>query len=619
METSAETKRNNVVKRSSSSTSSSDSEDVAKTLFQKGNEAYERNEYRKAEYAYSRALLHFPHTSLKCTIVSNRCAVRLKAGDLSGAEMDAIEACRLNPCWGKAHYRLGCVLKRKNQFAKAWTHFRKAVDMDSKNAVYRRCMMKVESHMIKSGMSEKLKALKESNMLEPTQQFLPNIDLLRSDLVKCGRIRYSTPGQLKWRKCYAEITKSGTVFVSSDALGTDRCELMKMKDWSVIKQSTKHNRTVNVTGMKQMEQKVKIKLNSHDDFLAWMKAIKSVVTIHMRKSKVAGSESDQRLEEYRKETQAQMSKYVKRIDELSAQVRELREGKPSTSSVSLKECREISTLRERNKRLEREVAELRAQLASSPQSKQRATSRDPQRRSKKSSTSSSNTLRLLTNDEISVARDVFARHDHASIGHLSIQTVASAFHDLGLNPSYDELVQMVSVADVNNDGKVSFDEFAKMLCAVECPLRLSSSLSTGSSMPSSMEAFDYKNIRPATKDELREAQKLFQQIDIKQKGSIDSDELVAILSHLGHFPTSGEIDTMIDLADADAQHLKMEEVAFILAITPRRDEWDEFDKEGSDRPYFKHRTCGKTVYHRLEGVSKDALQKSFPRKMWMGA
>ena len=80
-------------------------ENVAEKVFQKGNEHYQGGDLKKAEMAYSRALLYNPTDALRCTIVSNRCA-GVKLGRFMEAKHDAEEAVRLNFCWGKAYFRL---------------------------------------------------------------------------------------------------------------------------------------------------------------------------------------------------------------------------------------------------------------------------------------------------------------------------------------------------------------------------------------------------------------------------------------------------------------------------------------------------------------------------------
>jgi len=164
------------------SSSSEAKENIAEKVFQKGNEHYTAGDLKKAEMAYSRALLYHPTDALKCTIVSNRCAVRIKLGNLVEAKHDAEETVRLNPCWGKAHFRLGDVYLRMKDLENAWIHLRRSVELDSSNTYFRKNIDRVEDMMEKEGLVEKLKELKNRVTNTSAVQFLPNIDLLSTNL-----------------------------------------------------------------------------------------------------------------------------------------------------------------------------------------------------------------------------------------------------------------------------------------------------------------------------------------------------------------------------------------------------------------------------------------------------
>ena len=229
------------------SSSSEAKENIAEKVFQKGNEHYTAGDLKKAEMAYSRALLYHPTDALKCTIVSNRCAVRIKLGNLVEAKHDAEETVRLNPCWGKAHFRLGDVYLRMKDLENAWIHLRRSVELDSSNTYFRKNIDRVEDMMEKEGLVEKLKELKNRVTNTSAVQFLPNIDLLSTNLAKSGSVRIGDGGFL-WKKKFVEVTQKGKVYMSSDSLGRDRKEALQLKAWSEVRNSTKHSRTIKITG-----------------------------------------------------------------------------------------------------------------------------------------------------------------------------------------------------------------------------------------------------------------------------------------------------------------------------------------------------------------------------------
>lgn len=217
-------------------------ENVAEKVFQKGNEHYQGGDLKKAEMAYSRALLYNPTDALRCTIVSNRCAVRVKLGRFMEAKHDAEEAVRLNPCWGKAYFRLGNVFLCLKDLEKAWIHLRRSVELDSSNTFFRDKLYKLEERMENEDMNDKLKDLKNRFTKSSGVQFLPNIDLLSTNLMKSGSVRIGDGGFL-WKKRFVEVTRKGTVYLSSDSLGRDRKEAIKLMSWSEVRNSSKHSRT----------------------------------------------------------------------------------------------------------------------------------------------------------------------------------------------------------------------------------------------------------------------------------------------------------------------------------------------------------------------------------------
>lgn len=287
-------------------------ENISEKVFQKGNEHYTGGDLKKAEMAYSRALLYSPTDALRCTIVSNRCAVRVKLGNFMEAKHDAEEAVRLNPCWGKAHFRLGNVFLCLKDLEKAWIHLRRSVELDSSNTFFRDKIDKLEERMEEEGMSEKLKDLKKCVSNSSAVQFLPNIDLLSTNLAKSGSVRIGDGGFL-WKKKFVEVTQKGSVYLSSDSLGRDRKESIKLMPWSEVRNSSKHSRTIKITGIRELPHKLKIKLDTHNDFIKWMKALKQVVSVS---SQEKGDEHAKLRESFEDEAQKLAVRYTKTIEEL---------------------------------------------------------------------------------------------------------------------------------------------------------------------------------------------------------------------------------------------------------------------------------------------------------------
>ena len=67
---------------------------------------------------------------------------------------------------------------------KAWIHFRRSVELDSSNTFFRDKLDKLEERMENEDMNDKLKDLKNRFTESSGVQFLPNIDLLSTNLMK---------------------------------------------------------------------------------------------------------------------------------------------------------------------------------------------------------------------------------------------------------------------------------------------------------------------------------------------------------------------------------------------------------------------------------------------------
>ncbi|KAH6637099.1 hypothetical protein F5144DRAFT_629048 [Chaetomium tenue] len=126
----------------------------------------------------------------------------------------------------------------------------------------------------------------------------------------------------------------------------------------------------------------------------------------------------------------------------------------------------------------------------------------------------------LSADQIAQYREVFQIFDKDATGDITADELGEVMRELGLNPSDAELNDLVSEADLNSDGVISFDEFLAL-------------------MSQSVRELD-------TEQELYNAFKVF---DKDGSGTISSDELRNVLKSLGEDLTDEEVDEMIKLAD----------------------------------------------------------------------
>merc|ERR1740133_698736 len=250
-----------------------------------------------------------------------------------------------------------------------------------------------------------------------------------------------------------------------------------------------------------------------------------------------------------------------------------------------------------------------------------------------------------------VARTMFDSFDEDNSGSISSSELLGAMHAMGLRPSAEDLQKMLLAGDTDNDGEIDFEEFVILMANISKleasksdagPTRTRSGAGTGSSDSKAQvgEAKQGTAVRNGTQSrekapavaaaksssvvklskldqqQPKEARTLFDRFDVDRSGSINADELVAVLSHLGHFPTPDELHEMLDVADSDKNgELSFNEFLQMLSLVPRDTEWEEFEDASSGKPYFRHKGSGKVMWNRLEEMStetKQQLQGMFP-------
>merc|ERR1719453_228489 len=87
-------------------------------------------------------------------------------------------------------------------------------------------------------------------------------------------------------------------------------------------------------------------------------------------------------------------------------------------------------------------------------------------------------------------------------------------------------------------------------------------------------------VRRLSAQEIEDARKVFTRFDADNSNSIDKDELAAVMSSMGAYPTADELQAMIDAADTDGNGtVEFEEFLAILSMMPKDEDWEEFEDE----------------------------------------
>jgi len=142
----------------------------------------------------------------------------------------------------------------------------------------------------------------------------------------------------------------------------------------------------------------------------------------------------------------------------------------------------------------------------------------------------------LTEKQISEFKEVFEIFDKDGTGDITAVELGEVMKELGLNPSPEELADIVNEADLNKDGVISFDEFLSL-------------------MSQAVKETDSE----------KELLNAFEVFDKDGSGTISSDELRNVLKSLGENLTDAELDEMLQLADKNGDgQIDYEEFAHIM-------------------------------------------------------
>ncbi|KAJ4764627.1 Calmodulin [Rhynchospora pubera] len=132
----------------------------------------------------------------------------------------------------------------------------------------------------------------------------------------------------------------------------------------------------------------------------------------------------------------------------------------------------------------------------------------------------------LTPEQISEFQQAFLLFDRNNDGCITLEELAAVIHQLGLNPTEVELLEMIREVDINGNGTIEFNEFTILMAR--------------------------KLMETDTDEEMKEA---FEVFDKDHNGLISPSELRHVMRNLGENLTDDEVAQMIREADIDGRQL----------------------------------------------------------------
>ena len=128
----------------------------------------------------------------------------------------------------------------------------------------------------------------------------------------------------------------------------------------------------------------------------------------------------------------------------------------------------------------------------------------------------------ITDEQRKDLQDIFDQFDKDKDGKISGKELANAMFSMGQNPTDDEINEMMREVDLNQDGKIDFDEFMILMT----------------------------NNSPETQAE-EEVINAFRVFDKEGNGLIASSELKHIMMTIGDKMSEEEAEEMVNEADID--------------------------------------------------------------------
>ncbi|KAF3322887.1 calmodulin-like protein 11 [Carex littledalei] len=142
----------------------------------------------------------------------------------------------------------------------------------------------------------------------------------------------------------------------------------------------------------------------------------------------------------------------------------------------------------------------------------------------------------LTPEQISELRQVFLLFDRNNDGCITREELAVVIHQLGLNLTEVDLLDMIREVDIDGNGTIEFHEFISLMAK--------------------------KLMETETDEEMKEA---FEVFDKDQNGLISPTELRNVMVNLGEKLTDEEVAQMISEADLDGDgYVNYEEFVRIM-------------------------------------------------------
>jgi calmodulin len=128
----------------------------------------------------------------------------------------------------------------------------------------------------------------------------------------------------------------------------------------------------------------------------------------------------------------------------------------------------------------------------------------------------------LSEDKITELKDVYDLFDKNRNSYISHNDLKGLMIALGADPTDDEMSQIISEADPNNTGMITFEQF--------------------------LDIYAVRAKEPNSEEDLIEAFKIF---DSDGSGTISADELRTVMMTLGEKLSREEAEAMIKEADVD--------------------------------------------------------------------